>query len=138
MAENKRSILIIDDNSSILRTMTRLLSRESYDVYTAQTGKEASEKLSTKKFDAALIDVGLGETLGTDLLPLMNKVAPNMLKIVFTGTPMSKGTLDEVNREPTYFCLSLLNQTPSLEFSKKNLKGKQVPFQHTEITLHTH
>ena len=66
-------------------------------MYTAQTSKEASEKLSTKKFDVALIDVGLGETLGTDLLPQMNKVAPGMLKIVFTGTPMSKGTLDEAN-----------------------------------------
>ena len=65
MAENKRSILIIDDNLSILRTMTRVLSREGYDLYTAATGKEASEKLSTKKFDVALIDVGLGETLGT-------------------------------------------------------------------------
>ena len=79
MADYKRSILIIDDNPSILRTMTRVLGREGYDLYTAQTGKEASEKLSTKKFDAALIDVGLGETLGTDLLPLMNEVAPSML-----------------------------------------------------------
>ena len=96
MAENKSSILIIDDNPSILRTLTRLLSREGYDLYTAETGKEASEKLSTKKFDVALIDVGLGETLGTDLLPLMSKVAPGMLKIVFTGTPMSEATRDEV------------------------------------------
>jgi DNA-binding NtrC family response regulator len=99
MAENKRSILVIDDNLSILRTMTRLLSREGYDVYSAQTGKEAYEKLSTKKFDAALIDVGLGETLGTDLLPQMSKIAPGILKIIFTGTPMSQSTLDVVNKD---------------------------------------
>ena len=85
--------------------MARLLSREGYDVYTAQTGKEASEKLSTKKIEAALIDVGLGETLGTDLLPMMSKVAPGMLKIIFTGTPMSKGKLDEVNRGADLFLL---------------------------------
>lgn len=105
MSKNKRSILVIDDNLSILRTMNRLLSREGYDVYTAQTGEEATEKLSTKKFDVALIDVGLGETLGTDLLPQMSKVAPGMLKIIFTGTPMSKDTLDEVNSGADLFLL---------------------------------
>ena len=124
MAENKRSILIIDDNLSILRTMTRVLSREGYDLYTAQTGEEASEKLSTKKFDAALIDVGLGETLGTDLLPLMNKVAPSMLKIVFTGTPMSKGTLDEVNRGADVFLLKPVKPEILIGILEEKLKGK--------------
>ena len=35
----------------------------------------------------------------------MNKVAPNMLKIIFTGTPMSKDTLDEINRGADVFLL---------------------------------
>ena len=124
MAENKRSILIIDDNPSILRTMTRVLSREGYNLYSAQTGKEASEKLSTKKFDVALIDVGLGETLGTDLLPLMNKVAPSMLKIVFTGTPMSKDTLDEVNRGADLLLLKPVKPETLIVILKEKLKGK--------------
>ena len=124
MAEYKRSILIIDDNPSILRTMTRVLSREGYDLYTAQTGKEASEKLSTKKFDVALIDVGLGETLGTDLLPLMNKVAPSMLKIVFTGTPMSEGTRDEVNRGADVFLLKPVKPETLIGILEEKLKGK--------------
>jgi DNA-binding NtrC family response regulator len=124
MSENKRSILIIDDNPSILRTMTRVLSREGYDLYTAQTGKEASEKLSTKKFDVALIDVSLGETLGTDLLPLMNKVAPSMLKIIFTGTPMSGGTLDEVNRGADLLLLKPVKPETLIGILKEKLKGK--------------
>jgi len=102
---NRRSILIIDDNPSILRTMARIFGKEGYNMDTAQTSKEATEKLSTKQYDAALIDVGLGETLGTDLLPLMSKLAPRMLKVVFTGTPMSKGTLDEINRGADVFLL---------------------------------
>ena len=124
MAESKRSILIIDDNTSILRTLTRVLSREGYDLYTAQTGKEASEKLLTKKFDAALIDVGLGETLGTDLLPLMGKVAPGMLKIVFTGTPMSEGTRDEVTRGVDVFLLKPVKPETLIRILEEKLKGK--------------
>ncbi len=105
MVESKRSILIIDDDPSIVRTLTLLLRRAGFDMYTAQTGKEASEKLSNRRFDVALIDIGLGETLGTDLLPLMDKVAPGMLKIVFTGTPMSKATLNEARRGADVFLL---------------------------------
>ena len=128
MAENKRSILIIDDNPSILRAMTRVLSREGYDLYTAQTGKEASEKLSVQKFDVALIDVGLGETLGTDLLPMMHKVAPSMLKIVFTGTPMSNGTLDEVNRGADVFLLKPVKPETLIGILEEKLKGKTSTF----------
>jgi len=124
MAENKRSILIIDDNPSILRAMTRVLRREGYDLYSAQTGKEASEKLSSKKFDVALIDVGLGETLGTDLLPLMNKVAPCMLKIIFTGTPMSEATRDEAMREADVFLLKPVKPETLLGILEEKLKAK--------------
>jgi DNA-binding NtrC family response regulator len=124
MAENKRSILIIDDNPSILRTITRVLSREGYDLYTAQTGKEASEKLSTKKFDVALIDVGLGETLGTDLLPLMSKVAPSMLKIIFTGTPMSNDTFIEVNKGADLLLLKPVKLETLIAILEEKLKGK--------------
>jgi DNA-binding NtrC family response regulator len=124
MAENKRSILIIDDNPSILRTIPRVLSREGYDLYTAQTGKEASEKLSTKKFDVALIDVGLGETLGTDLLPLMSKVAPSMLKIIFTGTPMSNDTFIEVNKGADLLLLKPVKLETLIAILEEKLKGK--------------
>ena len=124
MAENKRSILIIDDNPSILRTMTLVLHREGYDVYSARTGKEASEKLSTKTFDVSLIDVGLGETLGTDLLPLMNKVAPKMLKIIFTGTPMSETTRNEAMREADVFLLKPVKPETLIGILEEKLKGK--------------
>ena len=124
MTENKRSILIIDDNPSILRTIPRVLSREGYDLYTAQTGKEASEKLSTKKFDVALIDVGLGETLGTDLLPLMSKVAPSMLKIIFTGTPMSNDTFIEVNKGADLLLLKPVKLETLIAILEEKLKGK--------------
>jgi DNA-binding NtrC family response regulator len=104
--------------------MSRILSREGYALDTAQTGKEASEKLLTKKFDAALIDVGLGETLGTDLLPLMSKVAPGMLKIVFTGTPMSKDTLDEVNRGADLFLLKPVKPETLIRILEEKLGQK--------------
>jgi DNA-binding NtrC family response regulator len=124
MAVNKRSILIIDDNPSILRTFTRVLSKAGYDLSTAQSGEEASEILLTRKFDAALIDVGLGKTSGTDLLPLMSKVAPCMLKIIFTGTPMSETQLNETKRGADLFLLKPVKPEILIGILKEKLDRK--------------
>ena len=88
-------------------------------MYTVQTGKEASEKLQIRQFDVALIDIGLRETSGTDLLPLMGKVAPGMLKIIFTGTPMSESTFDEARVGADIFLLNQLNHRLSLVSRRK-------------------
>ncbi len=126
MSKDKHSILIIDDDPAILRTMSRLFAKAGYSTYTAQTGKEASEKLSTQRFDVALIDIGLGETLGTDLLPQMDKVAPKMLKIVFTGTPMSDGTLDKARREADIFLLKPVEPETLLQILDEKLELKNM------------
>jgi DNA-binding NtrC family response regulator len=122
MSREKHSILIIDDNASILRAFSRILAKAGYNVETAQTGKEASKKFMTKKFDAALIDISLGETKGTDLLPQMRKVAPNMLKILFTGTPVSESTLDKAKEFADFFLLKPVNPETLLGILEDEIK----------------
>ncbi len=44
MAAIKKTILVVDDDKSILRTFTRILQKSGYEIDTAETGKEAMEK----------------------------------------------------------------------------------------------
>ncbi len=53
---------------------------------------------------------------------LMNKVAPNMLKIIFTGTPMSKDTLDEINRGADVFLLKPIKPETLIRIFEEKLK----------------
>jgi DNA-binding response OmpR family regulator len=82
-----RTVLVIDDDKSILRTFTRILQKAGYTVDVAETGKEAIEKVGNKIYDVALIDVRLPDMDGTDLLPPLRKKIPNAAKIVITGFP---------------------------------------------------
>lgn len=130
MPEKKHSILIIDDDSSILRTFNRVLSKAGYAVETAKTGEEATGKFYAKSFDAALIDVRLGEMEGTDLLPQMQKVAPNMLKILFTGTPMPESMLEKARMGADIFLLKPVKPETLLGILEERLeprKTHQVP-----------
>jgi DNA-binding NtrC family response regulator len=119
MSEKNQRILIIDDNTSILRTMTHVLSKAGYAVEAVQTGNEATKKFRTKSFDAALIDIRLGDLEGTDLLPEIRKIAPNILTIMFTGTPMSEETLEKAKKGADVFLLKPVKPETLLEILKE-------------------
>jgi DNA-binding NtrC family response regulator len=123
-AEKERSILIIDNDPSILRTLNRILSKAGYAVDLARSGIEGVEKFSVKSYDAVIIDVGLGDMQGTDLLPQMQRVAPRMLRIILTGTPMPESTLDMAKRDADIFMLKPAKPEALIRILKENLRSQ--------------
>ena len=84
---SKKSILVIDDDKSILRTFTRILQKTGCDIDVAETGREAMEKAEKRHYDLALVDVRLPDMDGTDLLAKMKDTLRDTVKIVITGFP---------------------------------------------------
>ncbi|HSV49066.1 MAG TPA: response regulator [Candidatus Acidoferrales bacterium] len=82
---NKPSILIIDDDQSILKTLTRIFERNNYNVAVATKGAEAIEKLNNNHFDVALIDYCLPDMEGTALFEPITHSSPKTVKIMLTG-----------------------------------------------------
>ena len=85
MKENCKSALLVDDDKAILRTFSRILQRAGFSTETAESGKEALEKIQAKNYDVALIDVILGDSNGLDLLPKIQETSPKTVKIIMTG-----------------------------------------------------
>lgn len=83
--EKQKNILLVDDDKSILRILTRILQKQGYSVQTAETGREADDMINSQSYDLALIDVKLPDTDGVDLLQKMQATHPNMIKIILTG-----------------------------------------------------
>jgi DNA-binding response OmpR family regulator len=82
-----RTILLVDDDKSILRTFTRILQKKGYKVDSSETGKEAIRKAERRCYDLALVDIRLPDMDGTDLLAKMKKPLQNTIKIMITGFP---------------------------------------------------
>jgi DNA-binding response OmpR family regulator len=87
LANAKKQILVIDDDKSILRTFTRILQKNGYEIEVAETGKEALDKSKKRSFDLALIDIRLPDMDGTDLLVKMQQTMSDAIKIMITGFP---------------------------------------------------
>jgi len=87
LGKPKKAILVVDDDKSILRTLTRILEKAGYDVDVAETGKEAMGRAEKRRYDLALVDVRLPDMDGTDLLVDMRDTMQDTVKIMITGFP---------------------------------------------------
>src|SRR5438034_1969705 len=61
-------VLVVDDEPQILRALRTALRARSYDVLTAGTGEDAIEEASTKDPDLIVLDLGLPDLDGVEVI----------------------------------------------------------------------
>ena len=94
MIQAAKTVLVVDDDKAILRTFGRILQRAGYMTETAENGKEALEKIRARSYDAALIDVILGDSNGLDLLPKIGESSPKTVRIMITGADSAEKRIE--------------------------------------------
>jgi len=94
----KKSILVVEDDKAILKGLRGILQSEDYGVDTAETGQEALQKFQNKLFNLALLDIKLPDVEGTELLKIMHKNQPEMMKIMVTGYPSLENAVIALNQ----------------------------------------
>lgn len=63
-----KKLLVVDDEIMILQMMERIFEKESIEIITARTGEEAILMLDKIRVDGVLLDVGLPDADGFDIL----------------------------------------------------------------------
>ncbi|MBU1218594.1 sigma-54 dependent transcriptional regulator [Myxococcota bacterium] len=66
-------ILLVDDEPGILSSLEKLLLREGYTVFTADTGERALEVIKSEDIDLILTDLRLPDFDGIELIKLVKK-----------------------------------------------------------------
>jgi two-component system nitrogen regulation response regulator NtrX len=79
------SLLIVDDEPSILQSLGGLLSDEGFEVTTAANGYEALKKIETESPDLVLLDIWMPGIDGIETLKEIKKDNPNIQVIIITG-----------------------------------------------------
>ncbi|WP_339513339.1 sigma-54-dependent response regulator transcription factor AlgB [Pseudomonas sp. RL_15y_Pfl2_60] len=78
-------ILLVDDESAILRTFRYCLEDEGYNVATANSAAQAENLLQRQVFDVCFLDLRLGDDNGLDVLAMMRIQAPWMRVVIVTA-----------------------------------------------------
>jgi len=93
----KTSVLIVDDDESIRRTLTRTLAKEGFKVDTAPDSKQALQKSRLVHYDVALLDIRLPDTDGTTLLRMLRQENPEIKEIIITGYPSIENAIKAID-----------------------------------------
>lgn len=101
------TVLLVDDEENILRSLKRLLMDEDFDLETASSGEDGLTKL------AGLTNVGLIVSdqrmpgiNGAEFLGRSQELAPNALRILLTGYSDINATIDAINKGGAYRYIS--------------------------------
>ncbi len=84
MTPNKR-VLIVDDESMLLRSLTMILANYGYDVRGELDADGALQALQSQDFDLILLDLTLPGINGLDLLPKLHAIHPDIPILIFAA-----------------------------------------------------
>ena len=65
---NSKKLLVVEDNNVVMYGLEKMLTRMGYDIDMARSGKEAIELISKHTYQATLLDIGLPDMSGTDII----------------------------------------------------------------------
>jgi PAS domain S-box-containing protein len=101
------TVLVVEDEVSLVRLLTTLLPQAGYQVLTAMDGEQAIELYHRHKaeIDIVLLDLGLPKITGLDVIPRLKEGNPNVSIVVATGylEPRMK---DELMRAGVKDCIN--------------------------------
>lgn len=80
-----RPVLIVDDDPAFSRSLARLLAGAGFRVDTAHNAEMASVAFANRPRAIVLLDVGLGDTSGLELIPSLRALNPNVTVIAISG-----------------------------------------------------
>jgi len=105
------SVLVVDDEPSILATLKKALSLEGYSVDVAGGVRVAEEKLEKKDYDLALLDLELPDGDGISLLERIRTRGAGVEVIMMSG----HGTIDAAVRATRLGALDFLEKPLSTD-----------------------
>jgi CheY-like chemotaxis protein len=97
-ASNGRSLLIVDDELSIGKALTRLLRRDGYHILVAGSGEQALEMLAMHRVQVIISDQRMPGMSGTELLDKVKILYPDTIRMVLSGYTDLNVITESVNR----------------------------------------
>ncbi len=102
------TILIIDDEKAIRKTLTEILSYEGYKIDEASDGEEGLKKFGEKPYDIVLCDIKMPKIDGIEFLEKAKDINPDVPVIMISGhgnidtavEAVKKGAFDYISKPP--------------------------------------
>lgn len=106
-----RSILVVDDEESIIQSLDGILSDEGFDVQSASNGLDALEKIEEDIPDLVLLDIWMPEMDGIEALVKIKDAHPHLQVVMMSG----HGTIETAVKATKLGAYDFIEKPLSLE-----------------------
>jgi DNA-binding response OmpR family regulator len=96
--DKQSTVLVIDDELNLRRTLAMILQRAGYRVTSTGDGREALEALRAGSFDLAFLDLKLPDTNGLDLLHEIRQIQPDIPVLILTAHATLESAMEAVRQ----------------------------------------
>ena len=108
MADPK--VLVVDDESSIRRTLREILEYEDFHVEEAEDGEEALEKIRSQQYELVLLDVKMPKIDGMEVLETVANEMPEQAVVMISG----HGTIETAVEATKLGAFDFIEKPPDL------------------------
>lgn len=122
---DKKKILIVDDDRTILTSFSEILQSKGYSIDTAESGTEAISKTEKDYFNLVLLDIKLPDMEGIDLLNSIRETNPRMMKIVVSGYASLENAVAALNRGADAYLIKPVDPEELVRIVGEKLKKQE-------------
>ena len=98
----RHSILIVDDETHVLKAFQRALRKEPYTLMTAQSGLEGLTLMDAREVSLVISDYNMPQMNGLEFLKSVKQLHPHVLTIMLTGQKEIEIAMQAINDAGVY------------------------------------
>jgi CheY-like chemotaxis protein len=91
------AVLVVDDDQALRGLFTTLLSKNGFDVDTANDGRAAFDQIHRHPYSVILLDLMMPEVNGFELLERLQRDSPSLLPRVIVMTGASQRSIQKLD-----------------------------------------
>ena len=85
MSDNKKSILVIEDDAEVRSMLEDYLAFLGYEVFTAEDGLEGLKKIKSNRYDLVITDIAMPYVSGIGIISILKEEHPEIPVMAMTG-----------------------------------------------------
>ncbi|MCB0163392.1 MAG: response regulator [Anaerolineae bacterium] len=117
-------ILIVDDEKGVVRSCTRILEREGFDVSGRTESSQVPDLLRQETFDLLLTDIKMPKIDGLKLLKIAKEIDPHLTVVLITGYGTMEDAIEAISLGAQGFLMKPFEPEDLIGTIKENLRRR--------------